>query len=69
MNVVITGGSKGIGRATAIAFAEQQAQVAVCARHAGQLEDLGRELEKINPRVNYIGFPADCSKKNELLEF
>lgn len=69
MKVVITGGSKGIGRAIAEAFAREGADVAVCARDAVFLGELKSRLEKINPGGNHIGHVADCSKKIELLEF
>lgn len=35
--VVVMGGSRGIGRATALAFASAGASVSICARNAGPL--------------------------------
>jgi short-subunit dehydrogenase len=46
MRVVITGGSAGIGRATAIEFAKRGARVAVLARGAEGLEGARREIER-----------------------
>ncbi len=43
--VVITGGSKGIGRATALAFADEGAHVGICARTAEPVEAVRKELE------------------------
>jgi len=43
--VVVTGGSKGIGRAAALAFADEGANVAICARGAAALEATAKELE------------------------
>jgi len=43
--VVITGGSKGIGRATALAFAAEGANVAICARSPDALEATAKEIE------------------------
>ena len=42
--VVVTGASRGFGRATAVALAESGAHVAGVARHRGGLEELQREL-------------------------
>jgi len=42
---VVTGASRGLGRAIALAFAEQGADVAVAARSRGELESLAREIE------------------------
>ncbi len=55
-NVVITGGSKGIGRATALAFADEGANVAICARSEGPLESTAKELESRGVRA----YAAPC---------
>lgn len=44
-NVIVTGGSRGIGRATALTFAEEGANVAICARGAEALERTRGEIE------------------------
>jgi NAD(P)-dependent dehydrogenase (short-subunit alcohol dehydrogenase family) len=43
--VVVTGGSAGVGRATARAFAREGAKVAVLARGRDRLDETVRELE------------------------
>ncbi len=54
--VVITGGSKGIGRATALAFADEGANVAICARSADALEDTRKAIESRGVKA----FAASC---------
>ena len=49
--VVITGGTAGVGRATARAFARTGAQVAVLARDPGRLEATARELRECGVRA------------------
>jgi NAD(P)-dependent dehydrogenase (short-subunit alcohol dehydrogenase family) len=43
--VMITGGSRGLGRELALAFARAGARVSVCARSASELQGLRREME------------------------
>jgi NAD(P)-dependent dehydrogenase (short-subunit alcohol dehydrogenase family) len=51
---VITGATKGIGRAIAIAYAEACAEVILISRTKNDLEDLKAELEKQNASVHTI---------------
>jgi len=44
-NVIITGGSRGIGRAAALEFAAEGANVAICARGAEALEKTRADIE------------------------
>ena len=43
---VVTGGSKGIGRAIAAEFVAEGAAVAICSRHPGELDATAAELRK-----------------------
>jgi 3-oxoacyl-[acyl-carrier protein] reductase len=49
---VVTGGSRGIGRAIALGFAGEGAHVAICARGADALRDAERELLERGGRVH-----------------
>ena len=57
---LITGGSKGIGRAIAHVFAENGADVAIAARGLEALEATGGELRKLGRRV--MAIPADVGR-------
>ena len=65
--VVITGASKGIGRAAALAFADEGAHVAICARGAPALEATAGELRAKGVKV--FAATADVSRANELDAF
>jgi NAD(P)-dependent dehydrogenase (short-subunit alcohol dehydrogenase family) len=61
---VITGGSKGIGRAIALAFAEHGASVAIAARGAEALEATRKDLEAQGGGV--LAVQADVSEAADL---
>jgi 3-oxoacyl-[acyl-carrier protein] reductase len=50
--VIVTGGSRGIGRAIALAFAEAGASVSICARGAATLETTRKELAAHGNKVH-----------------
>lgn len=62
--VVITGGSAGIGRATARAFAENGAKVAVLARGAERLDDTVQELRALGAEV--MSVQADVADADQV---
>ncbi|MCP9860886.1 MULTISPECIES: SDR family NAD(P)-dependent oxidoreductase [unclassified Cyanobium] len=66
-NVVVTGGSRGIGRQIALAFARKGANVALCARHAGPLAETEADLRRHG--VNVCAARCDIGVKPELEAF
>jgi 3-oxoacyl-[acyl-carrier protein] reductase len=58
--VIVTGASNGIGRAIALAFAEEEANVAICARGNDALEKTAAELRAKGVRVH----AASCDVGN-----
>lgn len=69
MNAIITGATKGIGRATAELFAQKGIHLCLCARHEQDLIELQTLLLKINPQVKVHIKPCDLSIKDEVMDF
>ncbi len=68
-NVVITGASRGIGKALAEAFAAQGARLFLCARHELRLYQTMGELQTRFPQAEIKARAADLSVKEEALAF
>ncbi len=65
---IVTGGTKGIGRAVVEKFASNGFDIAMCSRSEKDLGDFKLELDsKFN--VNVLAVPVDVSQKNELKKF
>lgn len=62
--VIVTGGSRGIGRAVAHSLAEAGASVVVSGRDAGRLEAAARELEGLG--VPVLGVVADVGRREDV---
>jgi len=69
MNIVITGATKGIGRAIAQKFAEEGANIAVCARNEEDLKSMADEFKIGFPTINFIYKKTDVSIRTELTDF
>lgn len=62
---IITGASRGIGAATALALAESGADLVISARNAGDLAELASKVESSTGR-KVVGIPADLSELDSL---
>jgi len=63
----ITGGTEGIGRATAGRLAREGAKVALCARHADKVQQTADEIAKLGAEA--LGVAADVSKAEDVERF
>lgn len=66
---VITGATKGIGRAIAEMLATEGYDIAVCSRHESDLKDMAADFAERFGDVKLITKVVDVSKKQEVLEF
>lgn len=69
MNVIITGASKGIGKAIAERFAKEGANLAICARNKSELEETKIWLEQINPNIQVLALHCDLSQREQVIAF
>lgn len=67
--VVITGATKGLGRAIAELFAEKGFDLCVCARTESDLQNMAQDWAQRFPDRKLWTFTADVSRKSEVLEF
>lgn len=61
---LVTGGSKGIGRAIALSFAEAGADVALAARGVDDLERTAKEVEALGRRA--LAIPTDMTDSDQI---
>lgn len=69
MNALITGATKGIGKAITEHLSAIGFNLAICARNEKELYELNSKLIKLYPNQQFISLPTDCGDKNELIRF
>ncbi len=68
-SIIITGGTKGIGRAIINLFADKGFDIVTCSRSEADLEGLKVELAEKYPEVAIYTMVADLSVKEQALKF
>ncbi len=68
MNIVITGASKGMGKAMAEKFVSAKNNIFICSRNEKELSETANKLNRNNTNVVKY-FAADLSDKNEIVKF
>lgn len=69
MNAVITGASKGIGKAIALKLAKEGFNVAICARNSAALDQTAALVQQQRPQAQVLAIPVDMGDKQQLLGF
>ncbi len=69
MKVIVTGATKGIGRAISEAFLAEGADIAVCARTQADLEQMKAALQAAYPNAEILTQQVDVGNKAEVLAF
>lgn len=65
-NIIITGGTTGIGRATAMLLASHGANILILGRHEGILADALRSIDSANLPGKVDGIIADTSQEQDI---
>ena len=66
-SVIVTGGSKGLGRAIAEEILREGGSVSICARHGDEVERAAEELRAVSPSVH--AQPADVTDPEQVTSF
>ena len=69
MNAIVTGATKGIGRAVVRHLAANNYNVVLCARNQKELDAFLGELRETYPKLSFYGMKADMEYMSEIKEF
>ncbi|WP_194777090.1 SDR family oxidoreductase [Pararhodonellum marinum] len=68
-SILVTGGTKGIGKAIIYRFAKEGFDIATCSRNNSDLETIKEELAEKFPGISVTAFQADLSDKKQVIAF
>ena len=68
-NIIITGASKGIGRAIALHFAKNGYAIAACARTEKDIKALEAEVKALAPDMPHVLSTCDMSDREQIVAF
>ncbi|MFP4093413.1 MAG: SDR family oxidoreductase [Cyclobacteriaceae bacterium] len=66
---VITGGTKGIGKALIEVFAAEGFSIATCSRNENDLKSLKQQISTVYPDISFFYRQADLSEKEQVIAF
>jgi len=69
MNAVITGATKGMGRAIAIKLAATGYNLAICSRDQSEIDSFCQELMSQNPSIHAVGLTTNCAEPLQVTAF
>lgn len=69
MNAIVTGATKGIGRAIVAHLAANNYNVAFCARNQEEIDSFIKELKNSYPNLSFYGMKADMENMIEVKDF
>jgi short-subunit dehydrogenase len=69
MNAIITGASKGMGKAIALRLAAEGYNLAICSRNQRELDGCLSEIKHLHPSVDVVGLQTDCADSAQLARF
>ena len=69
MNAIVTGATKGIGRALVMHLAANNYNVALCARNDSEVQRFLKELKELYPKQGFYGLACDLEYRKDVEAF